>query len=66
MNILNRWECDEFELVLFRNDRGVRNGTYGIDINDKKGRETAYYYELKTQKEAEDFFETMWKHIFIK
>jgi hypothetical protein len=61
MKILNKWNCSEFELVLFENERGV----YQIDINNTKDRETNYCYEFKDKKEALGFFESMWKHIFI-
>lgn len=62
MTILNKWECSEFELVLYKTNRAM---PYRIDINNTKEKETSYCYEFKKQKEAEEFFNTMWKHIFI-
>jgi hypothetical protein len=59
--IINKWECSKFELILTQNKRGG----FVIDINTKDNHETAYCYEYKDKKEAEAFFESMWKHIFI-
>lgn len=58
---LNKWESSTLELVLTQNSRGA----YQIDINDKLGGETRYCYEFKDREEAESFFESQWKHIFL-
>lgn len=59
--LINDADFGEVSIVLTKNPRG----TYNIDINDNNENETRYCYEFKTLEEAEDFFKSMYQHIFI-
>lgn len=58
---INGFKCGEIELSLYRTDRD----TYRIDILNTDGTETKHYFEFKNLKEANKFFVTMYKHVFI-